>query len=78
MWTTWFLTSSYDVRFLTDSIFERCCRAVHLGVLVGFVVISPNFNLSRQDSSVLQTFCKERNSSSCTSHGLTHTQLSSS
>ncbi|KAH6697449.1 hypothetical protein F5X68DRAFT_238875 [Plectosphaerella plurivora] len=56
LWTTWFLTSAYDVRFVTDSIFERCCRAVHLGVLVGFVTVSPNFNLARQDSQVFQTF----------------------
>ncbi|KAG7138466.1 hypothetical protein HYQ45_004442 [Verticillium longisporum] len=56
MWTTWFQTGCFDVRFITDSIFERCARAVHLGVLVGFAVVSPNFDPSEQDPQVFKTF----------------------
>ncbi|KAM0581175.1 hypothetical protein ACHAQF_008989 [Verticillium nonalfalfae] len=56
MWTTWFQTGCFDVRFITDSVFERCARAVHLGVLVGFAVVSPNFDPSEQDPQVFKTF----------------------
>ncbi len=50
------MTSLYDVRFVTDSVFERCARAVHMGVLVGFVTTSPNFDTSNQDAVIFQTF----------------------
>lgn len=50
------MTGMYDVRFLKDSIFERCARGVHLGVLVGFVVVSPNFDPSDQDPIVFKVF----------------------
>jgi len=56
MWTTWFITGAFDVRFLTDSIFERCCRAAHLAVLIGFVVVSPNFDIAGQNWSVFRSF----------------------
>ncbi|KAK0383250.1 hypothetical protein NLU13_9163 [Sarocladium strictum] len=56
IWTTWFMTGMYDVRFLKDSIFERLARGVHLGVLVGFVVVSPNFDTQDQDPVVFKTF----------------------
>ncbi|KAH8892634.1 hypothetical protein GQ53DRAFT_781293 [Thozetella sp. PMI_491] len=44
LWFTWALVGLFDVRFVTDSIFERLARAVHLGVMVGFAVVAPNFN----------------------------------
>ncbi|KAH7353431.1 hypothetical protein B0T11DRAFT_117630 [Plectosphaerella cucumerina] len=56
IWSTWLLTSLYDVRFVTDSVFERCARAVHMGVLVGFVTVSPNFETKEQDAVIFQTF----------------------
>ncbi|KID82654.1 Low temperature requirement A [Metarhizium guizhouense ARSEF 977] len=43
LWFTWLAVALYDVRFVTDSIFERVARAVHLGVMVGFAVVAPNF-----------------------------------
>ncbi|KAG5921727.1 hypothetical protein E4U53_003767 [Claviceps sorghi] len=55
LWITWFLTASYDVRFVTDSIFERTARAVSLGVLVGFAIVAPNFDPGQQKASVMQT-----------------------
>ncbi|CCE34553.1 uncharacterized protein CPUR_08486 [Claviceps purpurea 20.1] len=55
LWITWFLTASYDVRFVTDSIFERTARAVSLGVLVGFAIVAPNFDPGKQEAKVMRT-----------------------
>lgn len=33
----------YDVRFSTDSIFERVAHTCHFGVMVGLAVIGPSF-----------------------------------
>ncbi|KAF2491319.1 hypothetical protein BU16DRAFT_425787, partial [Lophium mytilinum] len=43
LWFTWYQTSLYDVRFAADSVFERCCKALHFGVMVGFAVIGPDW-----------------------------------
>ncbi|KAF2744566.1 hypothetical protein M011DRAFT_168779 [Sporormia fimetaria CBS 119925] len=40
LWLTWYQVSLYDVRFSADSIFERCAKALHFGVMVGFAVMS--------------------------------------
>ncbi|KAH8881009.1 hypothetical protein GQ53DRAFT_520559 [Thozetella sp. PMI_491] len=48
LWFTWALVGLFDVRFVTDSIFERCARAVHLGVMVGFAVVAANFDPMQQ------------------------------
>lgn len=50
------MTSLYDVRFVTDSVFERCARRIHMGVLIGFVTTSPNFDMTKQDPVIFQTF----------------------
>ncbi|KAK2589928.1 hypothetical protein QQS21_012391 [Conoideocrella luteorostrata] len=55
LWLTWFLTTSYDVRFVTDSIFERTTRALQLGVLVGFAVVAPKFEPDNQIAQVMRT-----------------------
>lgn len=34
----------YDVRFSTDSIFERLAHACHFGVMVGLAVVGPQFD----------------------------------
>ncbi|KAK8874039.1 bacterial low temperature requirement A protein-domain-containing protein [Apiospora arundinis] len=52
LWTTWLMTTIYDVRFTSDSILERCCRAVHLGVMTGFAEIGTSFNPDKQIMSV--------------------------
>ncbi|KAI9897359.1 hypothetical protein N3K66_007215 [Trichothecium roseum] len=49
LWITWFMVTTYDVRFVADSVFERCARAVQIGVMVGFSVVSPRFDPSEQD-----------------------------
>ncbi|ORY10533.1 bacterial low temperature requirement A protein-domain-containing protein [Clohesyomyces aquaticus] len=44
LWLTWYQVSLFDVRFSTDSIFERCAKAIHFGTMVGFAVIGPQWN----------------------------------
>ena len=38
--------AKYDVRFGNDSAFERLCKALQFGVMVGFAVTGPNFNVT--------------------------------
>ncbi|MCJ1417247.1 hypothetical protein MMC32_003589 [Xylographa parallela] len=46
LWATWFQVAKYDVRFGNDSAFERVCKALQFGVMVGFAVTGPNFNVT--------------------------------
>jgi low temperature requirement protein LtrA len=55
LWFNWVLLGCFDVRFITDSMFERCARAVHFGVMVGFAVICPSLSLVTQVPSTYQT-----------------------
>ncbi|KAM0742729.1 hypothetical protein ACQRIT_002906 [Beauveria bassiana] len=55
LWGTWFVVTLYDVRYVTDSIFERIARGVQLGVLVGFTVIAPNYDPQDQNESTMMT-----------------------
>ncbi|KAK4182467.1 hypothetical protein QBC35DRAFT_169220 [Podospora australis] len=55
LWFTWALLGLFDVRFITDSIFERSARALHFGVMVGFAVIAPTFNLDDQKGQTFRT-----------------------
>ncbi|KAF4450896.1 hypothetical protein F53441_6035 [Fusarium austroafricanum] len=55
LWVTWLTTSLYDVRFVTDSLFERAARGVHLGVMVGFAVVAPKFTPSDQNMKTMRT-----------------------
>ncbi|KAM0563345.1 hypothetical protein ACHAPJ_001063 [Fusarium lateritium] len=55
LWITWLVTCMYDVRFVTDSLFERAARGVHLGVLVGFAVVAPKFKPHDQDMKTMRT-----------------------
>ncbi|KAJ4006743.1 hypothetical protein NW752_010744 [Fusarium irregulare] len=56
LWITWLTTGLYDVRFVTDSIFERVARGIHLGVMVGFAVVAPKFKPEDQDMRTMRTF----------------------
>ncbi|MFI5420433.1 MAG: low temperature requirement protein A [Nitrososphaerales archaeon] len=38
LWFTWLQTSLFDVRFATDSIFNRFCKAISFGVMTGFAI----------------------------------------
>jgi hypothetical protein len=44
LWFTWCQVTLYDVRFATDSIFERVAHACHFGVLIGFATVGPLFD----------------------------------
>ncbi|KAH8901317.1 hypothetical protein GQ53DRAFT_835170 [Thozetella sp. PMI_491] len=44
LWFTWASVGFYDVRFVTDSVFDRLTRLCHLGVMVGFSVVAPQFD----------------------------------
>lgn len=55
LWINWFLVGLYDVRFLVDSLFERACRGVHLGVMVGFAVVAPSFKPTDQVPQTMRT-----------------------
>ena len=38
LWFTWLQTSLFDVRFATDSVFNRVCKATSFGVMTGFAI----------------------------------------
>lgn len=48
MWFTWCDVTLYDVRFATDSVFERVAHACHFGVMIGLAIIGPNFLQNNQ------------------------------
>ncbi|KAK4160524.1 hypothetical protein QBC43DRAFT_270471 [Cladorrhinum sp. PSN259] len=56
LWFNWAALSMFDVRFVTDSIFERCVRAIHFGVSVGLAVVVPTFDLYDQKAQTFRTF----------------------
>ncbi|KAI0193801.1 bacterial low temperature requirement A protein-domain-containing protein [Astrocystis sublimbata] len=54
LWFDWFMVSIYDVRFLADSVTERAGRAVHMGVMVAFAVVSVNFTPEQQNRTTFK------------------------
>lgn len=50
LWLTWYQVSLYDVRFSTDSVFERVAKTIHFGVMVGFAVIGPQWKPGQEVS----------------------------
>ncbi|OCL03444.1 hypothetical protein AOQ84DRAFT_302786, partial [Glonium stellatum] len=50
LWFTWYQVSLYDVRFSTDSVFERICKALHFGTMVGFAVMGPQWKPGEETS----------------------------
>ncbi|RDA83178.1 hypothetical protein CP532_6452 [Ophiocordyceps camponoti-leonardi (nom. inval.)] len=55
LWQTWFLVTMFDVRYLSDSIFARTTRAIQLGVLIGFAVVAPKFDIINQHANTFRT-----------------------
>lgn len=43
----------YDVRFAVDSVYERVCKAVHFGVMVGFASVSTAWNPFDPDNTTV-------------------------
>lgn len=54
LWFTWAQVTLYDVRFATDSFFERIAHACHFGAMVGFAIIGPQFLLEHDGWGPLQ------------------------
>lgn len=52
--------------FATDMDAERVARAIHLGVLVGFAVVAPDFDPSDQKKQTMRTMCKLPTAAPCT------------
>ncbi len=58
LWTTWFLTTIFDVRFGVDGILQRIARGAHLAVMVGFAEAGSTFNPTAQVRGIFQAMCK--------------------
>ncbi|KAL8954921.1 MAG: hypothetical protein Q9193_007012, partial [Seirophora villosa] len=48
LWFTWLQVVLFDVRFGTDSLFERTAKLVHCGVMITFAIVGPRFDPSKQ------------------------------
>ncbi|KAL1956793.1 hypothetical protein VTO42DRAFT_6847 [Malbranchea cinnamomea] len=46
MWFVWLQTTLFDIRFNTDSVLSRTFKAFHLGIMVAFAILAPNFDTS--------------------------------
>ncbi|KAK7912153.1 hypothetical protein PG985_014634 [Apiospora marii] len=44
LWFTWFSVCMFDVRFMTDSIFERVIRVVQFASMAGFTLVISKFD----------------------------------
>ncbi|KAF2878210.1 hypothetical protein BDV95DRAFT_478666 [Massariosphaeria phaeospora] len=44
IWTTWFHVVCFDVRFVSDSVFERASKLVHFCTFAGFALVGYKFN----------------------------------
>ncbi|KAL4923458.1 uncharacterized protein BDV17DRAFT_285405 [Aspergillus undulatus] len=52
IWFSWLQVTMYDIRFARDSIFERICKAMQLGAMVGFASAGTRFTLRVQNENV--------------------------
>ena len=43
LWFSWYQVSLFDLRFSVDSIFERICKGLQFGFMVGFAVAGTSF-----------------------------------
>ncbi|KAK5137359.1 hypothetical protein LTR08_008937 [Meristemomyces frigidus] len=44
-WFTWYQVGLYDVRSSMDSVFERVAKASQFGVIIGFAITGPKFDV---------------------------------
>ncbi|MCJ1397354.1 hypothetical protein MMC11_000547 [Xylographa trunciseda] len=51
LWFTWFQVALFDVRFSNDSAFERLSKALQFGIMTGFAIVGPNFQLGAEDGT---------------------------
>ena len=55
LWFTWFQVALFDVRIGNDSAFERLCKAIQFGVMVGLAVEGPTSNLDDYQPGAFKT-----------------------
>lgn len=48
MWFTWLQTSLFDVRFSSDSVFQRAFKLISFGVFTGFAIVGPIFDTGEE------------------------------
>ncbi|PNS16165.1 hypothetical protein CAC42_1928 [Sphaceloma murrayae] len=53
LWMTWYQVSLYDVRFSKDSIFDRIAKAVQFGVMIGFAINGPTFDVGEKLTTIM-------------------------
>lgn len=54
LWFTWLQVTLFDARFSADSLFERICKALHFGVMIGFAIVGPKIGASAEENPVMQ------------------------
>lgn len=51
IWFTWLQVTLFDVRFARDSVFERLCKAIQLGAMVGFASAGSRFSTTVREEN---------------------------
>ncbi|KAI9367854.1 nineteen complex-related protein 2-domain-containing protein [Aspergillus egyptiacus] len=52
IWFSWLQVTMFDIRFARDSLFERVCKAIQLGAMVGFASAGTRFTTRVRDENV--------------------------
>ncbi|KAL4872251.1 hypothetical protein BDV12DRAFT_193698 [Aspergillus spectabilis] len=52
IWFSWLQVTMFDIRFARDSLFERICKAIQLGAMVGFASAGTRFTTRVRDENV--------------------------
>ncbi|KAL3479024.1 nineteen complex-related protein 2-domain-containing protein [Aspergillus californicus] len=52
IWFSWLQVTMFDIRFARDSLFERICKAIQLGAMVGFASAGTRFTTRVRDDNV--------------------------
>ncbi|VUC30154.1 unnamed protein product [Clonostachys rosea] len=54
LWNTWFITTTFDARFIHDGILPRLARACHLTVMIGFAIAGAAFDRKELIRSIIK------------------------
>ncbi|KAK7216076.1 hypothetical protein V2G26_004079 [Clonostachys chloroleuca] len=54
LWNTWFITTTFDARFIHDGILPRIARACHLTVMIGFAIAGAAFDRKELIRSIIK------------------------
>ncbi|KAF4547515.1 Hypothetical protein D9617_41g062660 [Elsinoe fawcettii] len=53
LWFTWYQVSLYDIRFSKDSIFDRIAKVCQFGIMLGFAINGPTFDVGEKLESIM-------------------------